>query len=90
MGGGGWEQDSCVRDVKQISITACCLTLTQVKDIDEGTYALLGAASFLGGAMRVPVSLCVILLELTNNLNLLPLMMLVLLTAKAVGDATGP
>eukprot|EP00241_Pyramimonas_parkeae_P016914 CAMPEP_0114281078 /NCGR_PEP_ID=MMETSP0059-20121206/2786_1 /TAXON_ID=36894 /ORGANISM="Pyramimonas parkeae, Strain CCMP726" /LENGTH=755 /DNA_ID=CAMNT_0001401535 /DNA_START=189 /DNA_END=2456 /DNA_ORIENTATION=- len=59
------------------------------KDIDEGTYALLGAASFLGGCMRITVSLCVILLELTNNLNLLPLMMLVLLVAKAVGDATG-
>ena len=54
------------------------------KDIDEGTYALLGAASFLGGAMRMTVSLCVILLELTNNLNLLPLMMLVLLVAKGV------
>lgn len=32
------------------------------------------------------VSLCVILLELTNNLKLLPLIMLVLLIAKAVGD----
>eukprot|EP00976_Prorocentrum_cordatum_P118022 1196399-Prorocentrum_minimum.AAC.7 len=59
------------------------------KDIDEGTYALLGAASFLGGAMRMTVSLCVMLLELTNQLNLLPLMMLVLLVAKGVGDATG-
>ena len=73
-----------------MTIRVCVLSNPQVKDIDEGTYALLGAASFLGGAMRVPVSLCVILLELTNNLNLLPLMMLVLLTAKAVGDATGP
>jgi len=58
-------------------------------DIDEGTYALLGAASFLAGAMRMTVSLCVILLELTNNLQLLPLVMLVLLVAKIVGDATG-
>mmetsp|Transcript_33733 Transcript_33733/g.86204 ORF Transcript_33733/g.86204 Transcript_33733/m.86204 type:complete len:833 (-) Transcript_33733:225-2723(-) len=59
------------------------------QDIDEGTYALLGAASFLGGSMRMTVSLCVILLELTNNLNLLPLIMLVLLVSKAVGDCTG-
>ena len=105
--------------------------------IDEGTYALLGAASFLGGAMRmtvrsegetvrdsclgflrarillqpvrrrrtpfvmlpqcpplVPAAVlgplvhlqvctCVMLLELTNNLALLPLIMLVLLVAKA-------
>ncbi|KAH7447178.1 hypothetical protein KP509_01G095400 [Ceratopteris richardii] len=55
-------------------------------DIDEGTYALLGAASFLGGSMRMTVSLCVIMVEITNNLNLLPLIMLVLLISKAVGD----
>lgn len=58
-------------------------------DIKEGTYALLGAASFLAGAMRMTVSMCVILLELTNNLSLLPLVMLVLLVAKAVADLTG-
>lgn len=50
--------------------------------IDEGTYALLGAASFLGGCMRMTVCTCVMLLELTNNLALLPLVMLVLLVAK--------
>jgi chloride channel 7 len=53
---------------------------------DEGVYALLGAASFLGGSMRMTVSLCIILLELTNNLLLLPLIMLVLLISKTVGD----
>ncbi|KIY93570.1 Chloride channel protein CLC-d [Monoraphidium neglectum] len=57
--------------------------------IDEGTYALLGAASFLGGSMRLTVCTCVMLLELTNNLSMLPLVMLVLLVAKAVGDGTG-
>lgn len=55
--------------------------------VDEGTYALLGAASFLGGSMRMTVSLCVIMVEITNNLQLLPLIMLVLLISKAVGDA---
>ncbi|KAJ7538540.1 hypothetical protein O6H91_11G053500 [Diphasiastrum complanatum] len=54
--------------------------------IDEGIYAVLGAASFLGGSMRMTVTLCVILLELTNNLTMLPLVMLVLLIAKVVGD----
>ena len=39
--------------------------------------------------MRMTVSLCVILLELTNNLSLLPLIMLVLLVSKAVADLTG-
>jgi chloride channel 7 len=50
--------------------------------IDEGTYALLGAASFLGGCMRMTVATCVMLLELTSNLALLPMMMLVTLVAK--------
>ncbi|GMJ05487.1 chloride channel D [Hibiscus trionum] len=55
-------------------------------NIEEGTYALLGAASFLGGSMRMTVSLCVIMVEITNNLKFLPLIMLVLLISKAVGD----
>ena len=57
--------------------------------VDEGTYALLGSASFMAGSMRLVVSVCVMLLELTNQLSLLPLMMLVLVVAKAVGDGTG-
>lgn len=56
---------------------------------DEGTYALLGSASFMAGSMRLVVSICVMLLELTNQLSLLPLMMIVLVVAKAVGDGTG-
>ncbi|GJP48152.1 hypothetical protein CLOM_g7429 [Closterium sp. NIES-68] len=54
--------------------------------VGEGTYALLGAASFLGGSMRMTVSLSVILLELTGSLKLLPLIMVVLLVSKNVGD----
>eukprot|EP00879_Flechtneria_rotunda_P004562 GHRR01004817.1.p1 GENE.GHRR01004817.1~~GHRR01004817.1.p1 ORF type:complete len:654 (+),score=198.62 GHRR01004817.1:480-2441(+) len=57
--------------------------------IDEGTYALLGAASFLGGCMRMTVATCVMLLELTNNLALLPLMMLVTLVAKVGASGVG-
>ncbi|KAL4632876.1 hypothetical protein ACB092_04G082600 [Castanea dentata] len=52
----------------------------------SGLFALLGAASFLGGTMRMTVSLCIILLELTNDLLLLPLVMLVLLISKTVAD----
>ncbi|CAI9770160.1 unnamed protein product [Fraxinus pennsylvanica] len=55
--------------------------------LDVGLFALLGAASFLGGTMRMTVSLCVILLELTNDLLMLPLMMLVLLISKTVADS---
>ena len=53
-----------------------CLLLFLLAD------ALLGAASFLGGSMRMTVSTCIMLLELTNNLALLPLVMLVLAVAK--------
>ncbi|KAJ7946528.1 Chloride channel protein [Quillaja saponaria] len=54
--------------------------------LDAGLFGLLGAASFLGGTMRMTVSLCVILLELTNDLLVLPLVMLVLLISKTVAD----
>ncbi|KAJ1420027.1 Chloride channel, voltage gated [Sesbania bispinosa] len=54
--------------------------------LDAGLFALLGAASFLGGSMRMTVSLCIILLELTNDLLMLPLVMLVLLISKSVAD----
>ncbi|KAJ0053700.1 hypothetical protein Pint_02987 [Pistacia integerrima] len=58
--------------------------------IDQGLYAVLGAASLMAGSMRMTVSLCVIFLELTNNLLLLPMTMIVLLIAKTVGDSFNP
>lgn len=58
-----------------------------ISNLDVGLFALLGAASFLGGTMRMTVSLCVILLELTNDLLMLPLVMLVLLISKTVADS---
>ncbi|KAL5555147.1 hypothetical protein UlMin_037383 [Ulmus minor] len=61
--------------------------LGPLSKLDPGLFALLGAASFLGGTMRMTVSLCIILLELTNNLLMLPLMMLVLLISKTVADS---
>ncbi|MQL75825.1 hypothetical protein Taro_008216, partial [Colocasia esculenta] len=55
--------------------------------LDHGLFAVLGSASLLSGSMRMTVSLCVIILELTNNLLLLPLVMLVLLISKTVADS---
>ncbi|XP_011078419.1 putative chloride channel-like protein CLC-g [Sesamum indicum] len=55
-------------------------------NLNHGLFAVLGSASLLGGSMRMTVSLCVIILELTDNLLLLPLIMLVLLISKTVGD----
>jgi chloride channel 7 len=43
----------------------------------------------LAGVLRSTAALCVILLEVTNNLTLLPAIMLVNLVAKFVGDSTG-
>ncbi|CAJ2637192.1 unnamed protein product [Trifolium pratense] len=59
-------------------------------NIDHGLLAVLGAASLMAGSMRMTVSLCVIFLELTNNLLLLPITMIVLLVAKTVGDSFNP
>lgn len=58
--------------------------------IDQGLFAVLGAAALMAGSMRMTVSLCVIFLELTNNLLLLPITMIVLLIAKTVGDVFNP
>ncbi|KAI9121582.1 hypothetical protein K1719_008615 [Acacia pycnantha] len=58
--------------------------------IDQGLFAVLGAASLMAGSMRMTVSVCVIFLELTNNLLLLPITMIVLLIAKTVGDSFNP
>ncbi|VFQ77174.1 unnamed protein product [Cuscuta campestris] len=55
-------------------------------NLNHGLFAVLGSASLLGGSMRMTVSICVIILELTNNLLLLPLIMLVLLVSKMVAD----
>lgn len=61
--------------------------LDPISSLDKGLFAVLGAASFLGGTMRMTVSVCVILLELTNDLLMLPLVMLVLLISKSVADS---
>jgi len=54
--------------------------------LDIGLLSLLGVAIFLRGTMRITVSLCLILLELTNDLLLLPLMMLLVFISKTVAN----
>lgn len=54
--------------------------------IYPGSYALIGAASILGGITRMTISLTVILLETTNNMHFLLPLMLVLTITKWIGD----
>ena len=47
-----------------------------------GTYTLIGAASFMGGVVRMTLSLTVILIESTNELSLgVPILLSVLVAS---------
>ncbi|KAG2483148.1 hypothetical protein HYH03_017993 [Edaphochlamys debaryana] len=55
-------------------------------DAEVGFYALLGAAAFLGGLMRMSAAQALILMEMTASPQMLPFLMLVLVISKNVGD----
>ncbi|KAF8820266.1 chloride transporter, chloride channel (ClC) family protein [Cardiosporidium cionae] len=55
--------------------------------IQPEVYALLGAASMLGGVTRMTISLVVIMFELTGGLTYIVPFMIVILISKWVGDA---
>lgn len=54
--------------------------------IDPGAFALIGAAAFFGGVSRLTMSLTVIMVELTNDVQFLLLIMVAIMVSKWVGD----
>ncbi|KAF2497913.1 hypothetical protein BU16DRAFT_548896 [Lophium mytilinum] len=58
--------------------------------VTAGTYAIIGAASALGGATRMTVSIVVIMFELTGALTYVLPIMIAVMISKWVGDAISP
>lgn len=54
---------------------------------DSGTYALIGAAAVLGGMARMTISLTVILLEATGDMQYVLPLMLAVMAARFTGNA---
>jgi chloride channel 3/4/5 len=60
-----------------------------VTDISPGIFAMVGAAAFLAGVSRMTISLCVIMFELTGELEYVVPHMIAILVAKWTADALG-
>ena len=58
-----------------------------VGTISPGIFAMVGAAAFLAGVSRMTISLCVIMIELTGELEYVLPHMIAILVAKWVADA---
>ncbi|KZF26503.1 chloride channel-like protein 3 [Xylona heveae TC161] len=58
-----------------------------ITSISPGIFAMVGAAAFLAGVSRMTISLCVIMFELTGELEYVLPHMIAILVAKWVADA---
>ena len=58
--------------------------------LDPGAFALLGAVSFMGGVTRLTMSLAVIMVEITNDIQFLILIIVTIMFAKWTGDIFTP
>ncbi|KAF1984653.1 chloride channel-like protein 3 [Aulographum hederae CBS 113979] len=60
-----------------------------IGNISPGIFAMVGAAAFLAGVCRMTISLCVIMFELTGELEYIIPHMIAILVAKWVADSLG-
>ena len=60
-----------------------------ITDISPGIFAMVGAGAFLAGVSRMTISLCVIMFELTGELEYIVPHMIAILVAKWIADALG-
>ena len=58
-----------------------------IQGISPGIFSMVGAAAFLAGVSRMTISLCVIMFELTGELEYIVPHMIAILIAKWVADA---
>ncbi|KAF9640365.1 Chloride channel voltage gated [Lasiodiplodia theobromae] len=58
-----------------------------ITSISPGVFAMVGAAAFLAGVSRMTISLCVIMFELTGELEFIVPHMIAILVAKWTADA---
>lgn len=54
--------------------------------IDPGLFAAIGSAAYFSGVSRLTISLTVIMVEITNDVQSILLIMVAVMTGKAVGD----
>ncbi|CAL8095571.1 unnamed protein product [Orchesella dallaii] len=54
--------------------------------VDPGLFAMLGSASFFAGTSRLPITSVIMMIEMTNDVNFVFLIMVCVLTSKFIGD----